>query len=128
MIWAWMFWSPYALGTRTELWFGHGCSGQQMLLAHERNYDLGMDARVSACSGNTNGIMVWACMLWSAYALGTRTASWASARGARALGAGGAKLLVSPLKTPIIVPYIIPYINPSKKFRLKLILRPYSFH
>ena len=31
MVWAWMLWSPYALGTRTVLWFGHGCSGQRML-------------------------------------------------------------------------------------------------
>ena len=93
MVSAWMLWSSYALGTRTELWFGHGCSGHRMLWEHERDYGLGMDALVSVCSGNTNGIMVWAWMLWSAYALGTRTALWASARGARALGAGGAKLL-----------------------------------
>ena len=97
MVWAWMLWSPYALGTRTELWFGHGCSGHRMLLEHERNYGLGMDALVTVCSWNTNGIMVWAWMLWSADALGTRTALLASARGARALGTGGAKLLVSPL-------------------------------
>ena len=76
MVWAWMLWSPYALGTRTELWFGHGCSGQRMLLEHERNYGLGMDALVTVCSWNTNGIMVWAWMLWSAYALGTRTELW----------------------------------------------------
>ena len=73
MVWAWMLWSAYALGTRTELWFGQGCSGQRMLLEHERNYDLGMDALVSVCSWNKNGIIVWAWMLWSAYALGTRT-------------------------------------------------------
>ena len=54
MVWVWM------------LWFGHGCSGQRMLLEHERNYGLGMDALVSVCSWNTNGIMVWAWMLWSA--------------------------------------------------------------
>ena len=52
-----------------------------MLLEHEQKYGLGMDALVSGCSLNTNGVMVWAWMLW------------ASARGARALGAGGAKLL-----------------------------------
>ena len=44
-----------------------------MLLEHERNYDLGMDALVTVCSWNTNGIMIWAWMLWSPYALGTRT-------------------------------------------------------
>ena len=70
--------SPYALGTRTELWFGHGCSadrmlsertelwfghgcsGHRMLFQHERKYGLGMDALVTVCSSNTNGIMVWA--------------------------------------------------------------------
>ena len=36
MVWAWMLWSPHALGTRTELWFGHGCSGERMLSKHER--------------------------------------------------------------------------------------------
>ena len=76
MVWAWMLWSAYALGTRTRLWFGHGCSGQRMLWEHERDYGLGMDALVSVCSGNTNEIMVWAWMLWSAYALGTRTRLW----------------------------------------------------
>ena len=76
MVWAWMLWSPYALGTRTELWFGHGCSGHRMFLEHERNYGLGMDALVTVCSWNTNGIMVWAWMLWSPYAFGTRTELW----------------------------------------------------
>ena len=76
MVWAWMLWSANALGTRTDLWFGHGCSGQRMLLEHERDYGLGMDALVIVCSGNTNGIMVWAWMLWSADALGTRTEFW----------------------------------------------------
>ena len=28
-----------------------------MLLEHERDYGLGMDALVSVCSGNTNGVM-----------------------------------------------------------------------
>ena len=76
MVSAWMLWSPYALGTRTEVWFGHGCSGQRMLFEHERDYGFGMDALVIVCSGNTNGIMVWAWMLWSSYALGTRTGLW----------------------------------------------------
>ena len=76
MVWAWMLWSPYALGTRTELWFWHGCSGHRMLLEHERNYGLGMDALVSGCSRNTNVNMVLAWMLWSPYALGTRTELW----------------------------------------------------
>ena len=34
-----------------------------MLLEHERNHGLGMDALVTECSWNTNGIMVRACML-----------------------------------------------------------------
>ena len=68
-----VLWSPYALGTPTEVCFGHGCSGHSMLLEHERNYVLGMDALVTVCSWNTNGIMLWAWMLWSPYALGTQT-------------------------------------------------------
>ena len=36
MVWAWMLGDPYALGTRTLLWFGHGCSETRMLLEHER--------------------------------------------------------------------------------------------
>ena len=76
MVWAWMLWSPYALGTRMELWFGHECSGHCMLSEHERNYGLGMDALVTVCSRNTNGIMIWAWKLWSPYALGTRTELW----------------------------------------------------
>ena len=75
-VWAWMLSSAYALGTRTELCFGHGCSDQCLLLGHERNYGLGTDALVSICSWDTNGIMVWAWVLWSAYALGTRTELW----------------------------------------------------
>ena len=73
MLWAWMLSSPYALGSRTEIFFGHGCSGHRMLLQHERNYALGMDASIDVCSWNTNGIMLWAWMLRSTYALGTRT-------------------------------------------------------
>ena len=57
MVWAWMLWSSYALGTRTKLWFGHGCSGHRMLWEHERDYGLGK-------------------MVWSSYALGTRTRLW----------------------------------------------------
>ena len=40
-----------------------------MLLEHERIYALGMDALVTVCFWNTNGIMLWAWMLWSPYAL-----------------------------------------------------------
>ena len=47
------------VGTRTLLWFGHGCSETRMLLEH----GLGMDALVIVCSWNTNVIMVWAWML-----------------------------------------------------------------
>ena len=71
-----MLWSSDALGTRPESWFGHGCWGERMLLKHERNYGLGMHAAVSVCTWNTNGIMVWAWMLWSSDALGTRAESW----------------------------------------------------
>ena len=73
VFWAWMLWVSYALETRTLLWLGHGCSGERMLSKHERYYDLGMDALVSVCSRNTNVTMIWAWMLWLAYALETRT-------------------------------------------------------
>ena len=76
MDWAWMLWSSYALGTQTLLWIGHGCSGHRMLLEHRHYYGLGMDALVIVCSWNTNIIMVWAWMLWSSYALGTRILLW----------------------------------------------------
>ena len=76
MVWAWMLWSSHALGARTLLWFGHGCSGHRMLCEHERYCGLGMDALVIVCSWNTNVIVVWAWMLWSSYALGTRTLLW----------------------------------------------------
>ena len=76
MVCAWMLWSAYALGTRTLLWFEHGCFGQRMLSEHQRYYGLRMDALVSVCSRNTNVIMFCAWMLWSAYALGTRTLLW----------------------------------------------------
>ena len=76
MVWAWIVHGPYALGTRTLLWFGHGCSSDRMLLEHERYYGLGMDAPVTVCSRNTNVIMVWAWMLHGPYAFGTRTLLW----------------------------------------------------
>ena len=37
---------------------------------------MGMDALVSVCSPNPNGMMVWAWMLWIAYARRTRTELW----------------------------------------------------
>ena len=57
MVWAWVLWSAYALGTRTLLWFGHGCSHHRVLC-------------------NTNVILVWAWMLQLPYALGTQTLLW----------------------------------------------------
>ena len=76
MVWAWMLWSSYALGTRTRFCFGHGCSGHRRLWEHERDYALGMDALVIVSSGDTNEILLWAWMLWSSQALGTRTRLW----------------------------------------------------
>ena len=76
LVLAWMLWLPYAPRTRTEFWFWHGCSGNRMLLEHERNYGFGMDALVSACCSNTKGIRVLAWMLWLPYAPRTRTEFW----------------------------------------------------
>ena len=47
-----------------------------MLSKHERYYGLGMDALVIVFFRKANIIMVWAWMLWSAYALQTRTTLW----------------------------------------------------
>ena len=59
-----MLWGPYALGTRTELWFRHGCFGNRKLLEHERDYGSGMDALVGArMLLEDERIMVWAWML-----------------------------------------------------------------
>ena len=74
---------------------GHGCSGYRNHQKVERTYGLGMDALVVACflehgrnygswhgcsakrsHSKMNGIMTWAWMLWSEYALGTRTDLW----------------------------------------------------
>ena len=52
MLWGWVLWSPCAVGTRTELCCGHVCYGHRMLLEHERNNALGMDALVTVCSWN----------------------------------------------------------------------------
>ena len=64
MAWAWMLWVSYALGTRTELWSGRGCSGYRMHWEQERYYGLGINALVIESARNTNVIMVWAWMLW----------------------------------------------------------------
>ena len=37
--------------TRTEVWFGHGCSSHRILVEHERNYGLGMNALVTVFLG-----------------------------------------------------------------------------
>ena len=55
------------------LWLWHGCSGHRMLQQRGRNYGLGLDALVTVCSSNTNVLMILAWMLWSPYALATRT-------------------------------------------------------
>ena len=73
MLWAWILWSPCPPRTRTELCFGHGYSGHPVLLEHERNYALGMDTLVTLSSSNTNGIMLWAWILWSPCPPRTRT-------------------------------------------------------
>ena len=76
MFWAWMLLLSHALGTRTLLCFGHGCFGYRMLLEHERNSALGMDAVVTVCSWNTNVIMLRAWMLWLSSVLGAPALLW----------------------------------------------------
>ena len=50
--------------------------GAGSALDHERKNGLGMDALVTLCSWNTNGIMVGSWVLWSPHALGTRLEAW----------------------------------------------------
>ena len=57
VVWAWMLWLSYALGTRPILWFGHGCSGDGMLWEHERYCGLGIDALAIGRTRNTNVII-----------------------------------------------------------------------
>ena len=76
MVWAWAHWQPYALGTRTLSWLGHGRIGNRILLEHERYHGLGMGALPTVCSWNTNVIMAWAWAHWQPYTLGTRKLSW----------------------------------------------------
>ena len=57
-VWAWMHCSRYALRTRAEFRFGHGCTGHRMLLENERNY------------------VNWAWMRCSPYAFETRSELW----------------------------------------------------
>ena len=53
-----VLWLSDELGTRTFVWFGHGCSGYHMRSEHERYYGLGMEALVVGCTRNTNVFMV----------------------------------------------------------------------
>ena len=57
MVWVWMQWYPYALDTRTLLWFGHGCTGSRMLLKHERYHSLGMDTLVKPYALETRTLL-----------------------------------------------------------------------
>ena len=68
--------SPYALGTRMLLWFGHVCSSHRMFLDHGRYYGLGMDALVTVCSWITDVILVWAWMVSELDAMRTRPLLW----------------------------------------------------
>ena len=97
MVWEWMQLLSHALGTRTLLWFGHGCAivcsrntnviiwfghgctCYLMLSEHERYYGLGMVALFLVCVRNTNVIVVWAWVHYLSYvlyALETRTLLW----------------------------------------------------
>ena len=42
---------------------GMDAAGPRMLLEQAQNYGLGLDALVTVCSRNTNGTMVWAWMM-----------------------------------------------------------------
>ena len=53
-----------AAGPRMLLEHERNYGWPRMLLEHEQKYGFGVHALVTACSCNTNGIMVWAWMLW----------------------------------------------------------------
>ena len=66
-----------------SLWFRHVCSGHRVppdtnviivwgLSDRSAIIVWGIDALVTVCSSNTNVLMVWAWVLWSQCALGTR--------------------------------------------------------
>ena len=48
----------FSNGVPQEILVRHGCSGRCMLLENKRNYGLGMDALVIACSWNTDGLRI----------------------------------------------------------------------
>ena len=49
-----------ALGTRTLVWFGHGCSGDRIVLELERYYyHEGMDVRIFVCYPN---VVIQTCL------------------------------------------------------------------
>ena len=56
LVWAWMLWLSYALGTQTLFWFGHGCSGYRMHWENERYCDLRMDVLVIGCMGTRTSL------------------------------------------------------------------------
>ena len=59
MVWAWIVWLSDARGTRTSLWFGHGCSGYCTHSEHERYYGLGMYALVILLHSNIEKRHAW---------------------------------------------------------------------
>ena len=64
MVWGWMLFEAYAIGTRTLSWFGHGCFGNRMHSYHGRYHGSAMDALEIVCARTTDVIMVWPWMLW----------------------------------------------------------------
>ena len=57
MVWGWMF-----LEHERNYGLGMDAAGPRMLLEHEQKHGFGVHALVTACSCNTNGIMVWGWM------------------------------------------------------------------
>ena len=59
MVSAWMHWLPYALGTRAELWFGHGCSTNHTQNTNLINYALGMNVLLMALTRTRPRMESW---------------------------------------------------------------------
>ena len=73
MVWAWMLWLSFALGTRALPWFGHGCA---IVCSRNTNVIMVGNGCAIVCSRNTSVTMVWAWMHLLSYALRTRTLLW----------------------------------------------------
>ena len=93
MVWAWMLWSPYALGTRTELWFGHVSQHQGV---HGFVRSRGSVRRLMGFGGSwVHGVQGFAELPGFAGVVGSRVhgfAVFAGSHGSRVRGFAGSRV------------------------------------